>query len=82
MISRRSVILALGWMPLLARGVFSQTAVKARRVGLLSTGAPLTDTSEVLIGLTARFSKRGYVVLFERRAADAHPDDCRGSLTI
>jgi putative ABC transport system substrate-binding protein len=74
MILRRSVILALGWMPLLARGVFSQTAVKARRVGLLSTGAPLTDTSEVLIGLTAGFSKRGYVVLFERRAADVQPD--------
>jgi putative ABC transport system substrate-binding protein len=65
-------------MPLLARGVFSQTAVKARRVGLLSSGAPFTDTSPVVTGLTAGFSKRGYVVgsslLFERRAAEAHPD--------
>jgi putative tryptophan/tyrosine transport system substrate-binding protein len=47
-------------------------------VGLLSSGAPLTDTSDVVIGLTAGFSKRGYVVgnsvLFERRAAEAHPD--------
>jgi putative tryptophan/tyrosine transport system substrate-binding protein len=77
-ILRRSVILALGSMPLLPLGVFSQTAVKPRRVGLLSSGAPLTDTSEVVVGLTAGFSKRGYVVgsslLFERRAAEAHPD--------
>ena len=78
MILRRSVILALGSMPLLTRGVFSQTAVRARRVGLLSAAAPFTDTSEVVVGLTAGFSKRGYVVgsslLFERRAAEAHPD--------
>jgi putative tryptophan/tyrosine transport system substrate-binding protein len=78
MISRRSVILALGSMPLLANGVFSQTAVKARHVGLLSSGAPFADTSEIVTGLTAGFSKRGYVVgsslLFERRAAEAHPD--------
>ena len=32
--------LAPGSMPFLTRGVFSQTAVKARRVGLLSAGAP------------------------------------------
>src|SRR6516164_6114088 len=78
MILRRSVVLALGSMPFLARSAFSQTAVKARRVGLLSSGAPFTDTSEIIIGLTAGFSKRGYVVgsslLFERRAAEAHPD--------
>jgi putative ABC transport system substrate-binding protein len=78
MILRRSVILALGSMPLLASGVFSQTAVKVRRVGLLSSAAPLTDTNPVVIGLTAGFSKRGYVVgsslIFERRAAEAHPD--------
>ena len=65
-------------MPLLPLGVFSQTAVKPRRVGLLSSGAPFTDTGEVVVGLTAGFSKRGYVVgsslLFERRAAEAHPD--------
>jgi ABC-type uncharacterized transport system substrate-binding protein len=70
MILRRSVILTLGSMPLLARGVFSQTAVKARR--------PLTDTNPVVVGLTAGFSKRGYVVgsslIFERRAAEAQPD--------
>jgi putative tryptophan/tyrosine transport system substrate-binding protein len=77
-ILRRSVILALGSMPLLPLGVFSQTAVKPRRVGLLSSGAPFTDTGEIVVGLTAGFSKRGYVVgsslLFERRAAEAHPD--------
>src|SRR6202047_2328615 len=82
MILRRSLILAVGSMPLLARGVFSQTAVKARRVGLLSSGAPLTDTNPVVVGLTAGFSKRGYVVgsslLFERRAAEAHPDRLPG----
>jgi hypothetical protein len=65
-------------MPLLAHLAFSQTAVKARRVGLLSSGAPFTDTSEIVIGLKAGFSKRGYVVgsslLFERRAAEAHPE--------
>jgi putative ABC transport system substrate-binding protein len=78
MILRRSVIVALGSMPLMPRGVFSQKAVKARRVGLLSSGAPFTDTSPFVTGLTAGFSKRGYVVgsslLFERRAAEAHPD--------
>jgi putative ABC transport system substrate-binding protein len=65
-------------MPLLAREVFSQTAVKARRVGLLSSSAPLTDSNPVVVGLTAGFSKRGYVVgsslIFERRAAEAQPD--------
>ena len=78
MILRRSVILALGSMPFLACGAFSQTAVKARRLGLISAGAPFTDTSEVVVGLTAGFSKRGYVVgrslVFERRAAEVHAD--------
>src|SRR5256886_14747190 len=78
MILRRSVILALGSMPFLARSAFSQTAVKARRLGLISAGAPFTDTSEIVVGLTAGFSKRGYVVgrslVFERRAAETHAD--------
>jgi putative ABC transport system substrate-binding protein len=82
MISRRSIILALGSMPLLDRRVFSQTAIKARRVGLLSSAAPLTDTNPIVIGLTGGFSKRGYVIgtslLFERRAAEAHPDRLPG----
>src|SRR5215831_19096987 len=82
MILRRSVILALGSMPVLAAGAFSQTAVNARRVGLLSSGAPVTDTSEFVVGLTAGFSKRGYVIgsslLFERRGAEAHPDRLPG----
>jgi len=46
-------------------------------VGLLSSAAPLTDTNELVIGLTAGFSKRGYIVgrslLYERRAAEADP---------
>jgi putative ABC transport system substrate-binding protein len=75
MILRRSIILALGSLPLTARMAFPQ---KARHVGLLSAGAPFTDTSEIVTALTAGFSKRGYVVgsslLFERRAAEAHPD--------
>jgi ABC-type uncharacterized transport system substrate-binding protein len=78
MLLRRSIILALGSMPLLPCLAFSQTAGKARRVGLLSSGAPFTDTSEIVIGLTAGFSKRGYSVgttlLFDRRAAEAHSD--------
>jgi putative tryptophan/tyrosine transport system substrate-binding protein len=78
MLLRRSIILALGSMPLLAHPSFSQPAVKVRRVGLLSSGAPFTDTSELVTGLTAGFSKRGYAVgsslLFDRRAAEAHPD--------
>jgi putative ABC transport system substrate-binding protein len=80
MILRRFAILALGLLPplLLAHSAFSQTQVKAHRLGLLSAGGPFTDTSEVVVGLTAGFSRRGYVVgsslLFERRAADAHPD--------
>src|SRR5262249_60542669 len=72
------VVLALASIPLLAREAFSQTAVKARRVGLLSSAAPLTDNSDVVVGLTAGFSKRGYAVgrslVYERRAAEAHPE--------
>ena len=82
MVLRRYVILALGAMPLFSREVFSQAAVKARRVGLLSSGAPLTDTSDVVIGLSAGFSKRGYVIgsslLFQRRAAEGFPDRLPG----
>jgi len=82
MIMRRSLILALGSMPLLIGSALSQTAVKAHRVGLLSSGAPLTDNSEVVVGLTAGFSKRGYIVgrsvVYERRAAEAHPDRLLG----
>jgi len=82
MILRRSIILALVSMPLLARAGVSQTAVKVHRVGLLSSGAPVADTSEIVVGLTAGFSKRGYTVgsslLFERRGAEAHPDRLPG----
>jgi len=78
MILRRSIILAIASMPLLARAAYCQTAVKVRYVGLLSSGAPFTDTSEIVTGLTTGFAKRGYVVgsslLFERRAAEAHRD--------
>jgi hypothetical protein len=78
MVLRRSVIFALGAMPLLACGVFAQAPIKARRVGLLASGAPYTDTSELVIGLKAGFSKRGYVsgssLLFEQRAAEGKPD--------
>jgi putative ABC transport system substrate-binding protein len=74
MILRRSIILALGTMPLLTRVALSQMAVKAHRVGLLTTGAPFTDASELVIGLKAGFSKRGYIIgsslFFERRAAE------------
>jgi len=66
----------------LASAETGQTAVKARRVGLLSSGAPFTDRSEIIVGLTSGFSKRGYAVgsslLFERRAAEAHPDRLPG----
>jgi putative tryptophan/tyrosine transport system substrate-binding protein len=69
-------------MPLLIGSASSQTAVKARRVGLLSSGAPLTDNNEVVVGLTAGFSKRGYIVgrsvVYERRAAEAHSDRLPG----
>jgi len=57
MILRRSIILALGLMPLLTREVIFQTAIKARHVGLLSSGAPFTDTSDIVVGLKAGFSK-------------------------
>lgn len=78
MISRRSIVLALGSVPLLIRSVWSQTAPRPHRIGLLSSGAPYTETSPVVRGLTAGFSKRGYVVgtslLFEPRAAEAHAE--------
>jgi putative ABC transport system substrate-binding protein len=45
---------------------------------LLSSGAPFTDASPVVVGLSAGFRKRGYIVgsslLFERRAAEAQPN--------
>ena len=77
MISRRSVVLTLGWLPLLARAAPSQATAKPHHVGLLTAGAPLIDGSEIVAGLTAGLAKRGYVVgstlIFERRAAEAHP---------
>src|SRR5262249_27674820 len=45
MISRRSIILAIASMPLLARAVYSQTAVKARYVGLLVPGTEAATSS-------------------------------------
>jgi putative tryptophan/tyrosine transport system substrate-binding protein len=82
MILRRSVILALGSMPLLTGSALSQTTVKTHRVGLLSSSAPLTDGSEVVLGLTAGFAKRGYIIgrslVYERRAAEAHPERLPG----
>jgi len=83
MILRRSIIFALGSMPFLSGEVFSQAAVKAHRVGLLSlSGASLTDTSDLVIGLSAGFSKRGYVIgsslLFQRRAAEGFRDRLSG----
>jgi hypothetical protein len=73
-------------MPLLARSATSQAAVKPHLVGLLTAGVPFADNSEIVVGLTAGFSKRGYVVgsslLFERRGAEAHPDRLPGSLMI
>ena len=46
--------------------------------GIAECWSTVRRTSEVVIGLTAGFSKRGYVVgsslLFERRAAEAHSD--------
>ena len=78
MILRRSVILGFGLIPWLARGAFSQTAIKARHVGLLSSKPSFTDTSDIVVGLMTGFSRRGYVVgsslVIERRAAEAHPD--------
>jgi putative ABC transport system substrate-binding protein len=82
MISRRSIVLALGSMPLLARSSMSQTAIKSHRVGLLTAGAPFTESSEIVVRLTADLSQRGYVVgnslLFERRAAEGHYDRLPG----
>jgi putative tryptophan/tyrosine transport system substrate-binding protein len=78
LILRTFAILALGLLPLLPHSAISQTQLKTHRLGLLSAGGPFTDASEVVVGLTAGFSKRGYIVgsslIFERRAADAHPD--------
>src|ERR1700757_471252 len=82
MISRRSVVLALGSMPLLAGPVVSQTANQSHRIGLLTAGAPFADSSEIVVRLTGGFCKRGYVVgsslLFERRAAEGHYDRLPG----
>jgi hypothetical protein len=78
MISRRAVILVLGSMPSLACVAASQTGIQVRRVGLLSSAAPLIDATPMVTGLIAGFTNRGYVVgstlIFERRAAEGHPE--------
>ena len=85
MISRRSVILALGSMPLLANGVFCQTAAKARRVGLLSSGAPFADASEIVTGSRLGFPSAAMLseaLCFSSGGGLKHTrTDCRGSLT-
>jgi hypothetical protein len=74
MISRRSVVLALGSMQMLARSATSQVAATPHRVGLLTAGAPLADASEIVTGLKAGFSNG---VRLKHT-----PTDCRDSLTI
>ena len=85
MILRRSVILALGSMPLLTRGVFSQTAVRARRVGLLSAGAPFAAQARSLSGLQLGFPSAATLsedLCFSSGGQLKHTrTDCRGSLT-
>src|ERR1700693_2719244 len=76
---RRDVITLLGgaaaaW-PLRA---LAQSPVKAYRVGLLSSGAPMTDNSPFGAPLIHGLAQRGYALdrnlAFERRGAEGHKD--------
>src|SRR3954470_8871941 len=66
--------LALPWV------TFAQTG-KTYRVGLLSGGAPISDTSEDGAALIRDLAQRGFVlgrdVVLERRGAMGHPDQLR-----
>jgi hypothetical protein len=56
----------------------AQTAAKVYRVGLLGSGAPITDNSPFGAPLIRGLAQRGYALdrnlAFERRAAEGHKD--------
>jgi hypothetical protein len=78
MILRRSVILAFASIPLLVHGAFSQTAVKARRVGLLSSSAPLLG---LLLGFPSAAMLSDALWLTSGEQLKHTRNSCRGSWT-
>ncbi|MGC1888642.1 MAG: hypothetical protein WA709_21555, partial [Stellaceae bacterium] len=71
----RTAIFAAAAIALLQMGALAQSG-KMYRVGLVSVGAP--DGGILGPGMVRDFAKRGYEVdrniVFERRAAEGHPD--------
>lgn len=77
---RRDIVALLAGTALALPGAGLAQA-KVYRVGLLSGGPPISDTSEDGAALIRDLAQRGYAlgrnVLFERRGAMGHPDQLR-----
>jgi putative tryptophan/tyrosine transport system substrate-binding protein len=76
---RREVITLLGGAIIAWRGTASaQTSSRIYRIGLLTAGEPLSDTSFLGAAIVRGFARHGYTVgrnlAFDRRAAQAHID--------
>src|SRR3954466_12233114 len=77
---RRDIVALLAGTALALPGAGLAQA-KVYRVGLLSGGPPISDTSEDGAALIRNLAQRGYALgrnlLFERRGAMGHPDQLR-----
>jgi putative tryptophan/tyrosine transport system substrate-binding protein len=75
---RRDILILVGAAVLWPRGAFSQGPAKTARVGLLSAGAAITDTSPNGAALIRGLAQHGYELgrnlAFERRGAEGHID--------
>jgi putative ABC transport system substrate-binding protein len=76
---RRTIIRLLGGSALLlSRAALAQTPAKVDRVGLLGSGAAITDASPIGAALIKGLSRQGYELgrnlAFERRGAEGHLD--------
>lgn len=75
---RRQFLTLFGGLASWPHAVLAQTSSKVHRIGLLSTGAPLSDNSLFGAPLIRGLVQRGYVqgnnLVVERRAAEGHPD--------
>lgn len=75
---RRQLLTLFGGVASWPHAVLAQTPSKVHRIGLLSTGAPLSDNSLFGAPLIRGLVQRGYVqgnnLVVERRAAEGRPD--------
>lgn len=75
---RRQLLTLFGGVASWPHAVLAQTPSKVHRIGLLSTGAPLSDNSlfgaPLIRGLVQRGYMQGNNLVIERRAAEGRPD--------